>query len=332
MLVLSIIFRWQAVILMIASGMLVAVVLFKSYTGIEELSMVATDLEFKILYSLFLFSGILIAFLKPLQQDSEKQFKLFTETQEQMKEMSEQIINLLIMKQEFINNINHDIRIPIHNIGSSIYLLRYDWDKLLEEEKRENISIIYQGYKNISSYMNNILDLSDLSNNKMPLTYTKINFLTLTEKIIQSCKDLYLKDPDNIQLIITNHTQNTSVLCDEKKISQVIKHLIKNAIEYTNNGVIEVILSNEIFNSDRGKNLQGLKFSVVDEGIGVPENEVLHIFGPFIKSSYTKKKTRNAGIGLALAEKIIKIHQGIIWVSNNIDKKGATFSFIIPIR
>ena len=74
------------------------------------------------------------------------------------------------------------------------------------------------------------------------------------------------------------------------------------------------------------------KFDIVDEGIGVPESEMLHIFGPFVKSSYTKKKTRNAGIGLALTEKIIKIHQGIIGVSNNTEKRGATFSFIIPIR
>jgi signal transduction histidine kinase len=121
------------------------------------------------------------------------------------------------------------------------------------------------------------------------------------------------------------------VVCDEQKITQAIKHLIQNAAQYCDHGTIEITLSTSYFSPTSDTNIKGLKFAISDEGVGIPENELSQIFGPFVQSSYTKKSFGSRGLGLALTERIIQVHKGIIWAQNNINKAGSTFCFILPL-
>ncbi len=327
--VVSIIFRWQAALFMIISGAFCSVIFIKYCAGIQTIE-AAITMKIKITYCLLLLSSILIAFLKPIQDNADKKLKLFKEAQEQITDMSEQMLNLLIMKQEFINNINHEIRTPIHQIGSSVSIMRNDWDNCSEKEQREYAEIIYQGYQRIKEYMDNILDLSDLSTNRIKLKYQYINFQELTEKALEECKELYLTDNSNIQIHINIQADDLIVSCDEEKMSQALKHLIKNAISYTHKGLIEITISNKILISN-DQNVEGIEFAISDMGIGIPEHELSHIFGPFLQSSYTKKISGGKGLGLSLCERIIQMHRGVIWAQNNTNTLGATFKFIIPV-
>jgi signal transduction histidine kinase len=287
-------------------------------------------MKVKITYCLLLLSSILIAFLKPIQESTDKKLKLFKEAEKQINDMSEQMLNLLIMKQEFINNINHEIRTPIHQIGSSVSNIRNDWDKFSEHQKKECTEIIYQGYQRIKEYMDNILDLSDLSTNKIKLKYLSVNFQELTEKVLEESKELYLADNPDIQINLNIEAKDLMVVCDEEKMRQAIKHLIKNAISYTPKGLIEITLSNKMLVIN-DRNVEGITFEITDEGVSIPQHELSHIFGPFIQSSYTKKISGGKGLGLSLCERIIQIHKGTIWAQNNIDKPGSTFKFVIPL-
>ena len=77
------------------------------------------------------------------------------------------------------------------------------------------------------------------------------------------------------------------------------------------------------------QNKSNIEFSVDDEGIGIPKEELYHIFGIFIVSSRTKTSSGGRGIGLALCKKAINLHGGEIWVESN-GTKGAVFKFILP--
>jgi hypothetical protein len=331
MIIISVIFKWHVALFMIAMGMFSSIALFQNYTGTEYISPDMMSLELKIMFCLLFFSSTLIAFLKPIQQIHDKKLKLFSEAEKQIKEMSEQTLNLLIMKQEFVNNINHEIRTPIHHIGSSVYAIHNDWDKFSEDQKKEYINIIYEGYCRMTEYMNSILDLSDLSTNKIQLRHQKVDVQKLTQKILDDCKELYVEN-SNLQFDINIEALDVVVLCDEEKIAQAIKHLIKNAINFTSKGLIEIFLSNQSVLNAKGQSVPGLKFCIKDSGIGIPESELSYIFGPFIQSSYTRTIAGGRGLGLALCERIIKIHHGIIWAENNSPEPGATFAFVIPVR
>jgi signal transduction histidine kinase len=330
-LLVSIIFRWQAALLMVLAGVFGSIAFFKAYSGIEHLPIDIMDVQFKMMYGLLLLSSILVAFVKPAQQSSEKQTKLFSEAEKQINEMSDQMLNLLIMKQEFINNINHEIRTPIHQIGASVSAIKQDWNKCSDEQKQEYADIIYQGYQRITEYMDSILDLSDLSTNKIKLKRSAVNLQELTQSVLDECKELYLNDRD-LQFAINVEAEKVEVVCDEEKMRQAIRHLIKNAIIYAKKGKIEIGLSNQgVLNRDN-IGVPGIKFAIRDEGVGIPEDELSHIFGPFVQSSYTKSKSGGRGLGLALCERIIQIHQGDIWAKNNEGRPGATFFFLIPLK
>jgi signal transduction histidine kinase len=196
MMIIAIVFRWQIVLFMLFVGVFLTAVAFKIFGGVTFVDIGLVALEFKILYCFLLFSCVLLAFLKPLQQDTDRKIKLFCEAEQRIKDMSEQILNLLIMKQEFINNINYEIRNPVHHIGSSVYLLHKDWGIMKDEERKDNIDIIYQGYKKIAEYIENILDLSELSTNKIKLNYKSVNLAHLAQKILDDYRRFHLDNSD----------------------------------------------------------------------------------------------------------------------------------------
>jgi len=331
MMIIAIVFRWQIVLFMLFAGVFLTALSFKIFGGVTFVDIGLVALEFKILYCFLLFSCVLLAFLKPLQQDTDRKIKLFSEAEQRIKDMSEQILNLLIMKQEFINNINYEIRNPIHHIGSSVYLLHKDWKIMTEEDKKDNVDIVYQGYKKIAEYVESILDLSELSTNKIKLNYKSVNLVELTQKILDDYRKFYVDNPDLFNFYLNVETDDVSLLCDEEKISQVIKYLIQNSIDYANSGQVEVSIGSYEFNLLDRKNIKGIKLSVSDQGVGIPEQELAYIFGPFIQSSYTKTNYGGRGLGLTIAERLIQVHKGIIWAENNVGKPGCTFSFVLPL-
>jgi len=237
--------------------------------------------------------------------------------------MSQQLLKHMIIRQEFINNVNHEIRTPIHHVGAYLKDLKEHLETSSNEDKRESIEALEKAYERIRGYMDNILDLSKLSNNSVKLKYESINFPELVNEVIDQFTKLYLEDKD-IQFYFKSNIDDLNVKCDRDKITQVLINLLKNAVEFTPKGTIEIVLSKENIGSTKV-----IKCSVIDEGVGIPEEELFDIFGPFIQSSRTKNMSGGKGLGLAICEHIIKLHKGKIYAKNNL-YKGATIAFTIP--
>ncbi len=103
--------------------------------------------------------------------------------------------------------------------------------------------------------------------------------------------------------------------------ARTIDNIVINAIQYCKKGIIAITLKST-------KN-HTIEFSVQDDGIGIPEEDLLDIFNPFTVSSRTKTPAGGRGVGLALCKKVIDAHNGIISAKNN-DSKGSLFRFILP--
>ncbi|KAF8817990.1 Autoinducer 2 sensor kinase/phosphatase LuxQ [Rickettsia endosymbiont of Cardiosporidium cionae] len=113
------------------------------------------------------------------------------------------------------------------------------------------------------------------------------------------------------------------------RIAQVIRNILDNAIKYGNQHDIIVTIENISFSSISKRSINGIKISVTDHGIGIPKNELEHIFTPFSESSRTKSIAGGTGLGLAICNSIIIAHNGRIKANSN--KKTTTISFILPI-
>jgi len=317
-----ILFSWKAALLMLLIGFIGSLWFVKTFLSLDYLNI--ADVQFYLILFLLLISSILIAFLKPHQEANIQNIELLSLQSKEIQHMSEQLLKHMIIRQEFINNVNHEIRTPIHHVGAYLEDLKDRWYTDDPNDKKESLDMLEKGYQRIKGYMDDILDLFSLSNNNIKLKYEIVNFQELVNEIIDQFTKLYLGDKD-IQFYFKCSTKVLKVKCDKDKITQVLINLLKNAVEFTTKGTVEIVLS-----KDNIGNTEGIKCSIIDEGVGIPEEELFDIFGPFIQSSRTKNMSGGKGLGLAICEHIIKIHKGTIYAENN-PKKGAMLSFIIPL-
>jgi PAS domain S-box-containing protein len=230
-------------------------------------------------------------------------------------------------KSEFLANISHELRNPMHHILSySKYgIEKISWVK--PEKLKHYFNQIRISGTRLMNLLNDLLDLSKLEAGKMEYRFESTSFM----KLIKDAVDELVPELTNKELNVEigEACQETSAYCDAYKIGQVIRNLLNNAIRYTpEEGTINV-------DCEKGRCTRiedsgpGITISISDNGVGIPNDELMTIFGKFTQSSKTKTGAGGTGLGLAICKEIIGDHQGAIWAENN-PSGGATFSFFVP--
>lgn len=314
--IISALVRWNLALPIIVLGILITNQFYNYYQHNYLHHQSYRIVDFQISYLLILISGILIIFLRP-QQDQQDIFERKIDLlDKQIEKQNTELQKSLKIKDEFLANISHEIRTPLTGVYSLSDSLNNMYEDLTENKRREIVKLIANNAKRLSDLIENILDLSRLSSLKYELNIREVNLSELLYDRIEICKKLYLDDKD-IQFIL-NIEDNLIVACDEHYIKSVIDNLIINAIKYSKEGIIKISLNKEGAKA---------KFSIKDEGIGIPRKELLDIFDVFVVSSRTYSPAGGRGVGLALCKKTIDLHKGKIWAES--EGKGATFSFVL---
>lgn len=223
-------------------------------------------------------------------------------------------------KSRFLANMSHELRTPMHSILSFAALgLKKTGDK----KAARYFDNINQSASRLMRLINGLLDISKLESGKMEVNPSVNNLKALIDQQLQSLGSLFQD-----KQIQTKHICDDQIegFFDANLISQVITNILSNAIKFSpENSIIEINCGRE------GGNLY---CRIIDEGIGIPDDEVDAIFDRFIESSHTKSKAGGTGLGLSISQEIIKLHHGKIWaVSPPIDRKSGTqIEFSIPAQ
>lgn len=319
---LAILMRWQIAILMIIGGTITSIQFYKMYEGISVLPDYVDGLQFKVTYSLLLISGILIAFFKPKQQHQELTEENNVFLSSKVGDQKKELARLHELKNEFLRNLEHEAHTPITGITSMGQVLWEKYDKFTEKQRRQATQEIAKSSERLTSLVNNLIDLSKLENINYKLNKTPVNLSSLVYKRLEICRKLYTeernKENQNFDLNIEG---KLIISCDEYYISRTIDNIIINAIQYCKKGTIAITLKSTKEDS--------IEFSVKDEGIGIPKEELLDIFDPFTVSSKTKTPSGGRGIGLTLCKKVVTAHNGEI-TANSTKDKGSLFCVILP--
>ncbi|MBT4290206.1 MAG: response regulator [Deltaproteobacteria bacterium] len=229
-------------------------------------------------------------------------------------------------KSEFLSNMSHEIRTPMHQILSFSQLGVSKFDKVNSEKLLHYFLKIGAVGKQLMSLLDNILDLSNLDSGKMAYKFQNVNFKYLINSLIKEFDSV--KNKKGVTLEISEMMVSTEIVCDEYKIRQVVYNLLSNAIKFTPKGK-KIYIS--IKQSQDEAPVPALYIRVSDQGIGIPEAELITVFYKFIQSSKTKTGAGGTGLGLAICKEIIEAHKGKIWAENN-PEGGATFSFMLPFE
>ena len=225
-------------------------------------------------------------------------------------------------KSEFLANMSHELRTPLNSIiGFSDILLEKVFGELNEKQFRY-ISNISTSGKHLLTLINDILDLSKVEAGKMELHYSEFSIDSVFEEIKAVLSPLM--QVKSLEVIFNIESDFTTLEADRGRLIQILYNLVSNSIKFTPNGGKVSIYCKKSGNR--------ALISVIDTGIGISAEDQEKLFQPFtqLDASATRQYC-GTGLGLALVKKLVKLHQGDIWVESD-PGKGSNFTFSVPLR
>jgi signal transduction histidine kinase/CheY-like chemotaxis protein len=227
-------------------------------------------------------------------------------------------------RAEFLSTVSHELRTPLNAINGIAHLL-------LEENPRkaqmDYLSSLKFSGDYLTRFINEILEINKIESHSTQIEEINFDLKLLLSGIQNSLKELALTNKNNLIFEI-DHAIPDYLIGDPTKLSQIILNLINNALKFSKNGEVKVIVK-QTNSTDIETNLH---FAISDTGIGIPEDKLESVFESFSQGSIeVNRKYGGTGLGLTIVKKLIKILGGQISVKSVVDQ-GSTFSFDLAFQ
>lgn len=225
-------------------------------------------------------------------------------------------------KSLFLANVSHELRTPMHGILSFSHFGQQKLTTVPLEKVKQYFDEIHESGSRLMHLLNDLLDLSKLEAHKVVYSKSVSDLREVVADILREMAPLLSEKELKVatQFIGDQFFANF----DRDKISQVVRNLLSNAIKFSNpKTCIEIeIKTNQKENQ--------IVCSVINQGVGVPSEELESIFDKFVQSSRTRTGAGGTGLGLSICKEIIEGHSGKVWAES--DSKGkTTLSFALPL-
>ena len=234
---------------------------------------------------------------------------------EKAKSDIEYLERLQRMRSQFLGNVSHELRTPIFSIQGYLETLL---NGAIDDPKvnKHFLQKANQNTVSLSNLLNDLIDISMIESGEMRMSYRYFDINIFIQSIVNEFAPM--AGEKNIKLIFNPAKEGLQVFGDKDKIRQVFVNLLQNAIKYTDEGSIEILLDEE-------KKL--VNISVKDTGIGIPEEDLNRIFERFYRVDKARSRAvGGTGLGLAIVKHIIEAHNSKIIVQSK-QGEGSTFSF-----
>jgi signal transduction histidine kinase len=268
------------------------------------------------LLALVVFFGILLikSVIKEVQQREELE-KITIE----LEAANERLRQLDEAKSEFLSIASHQLRTPMTSIKGLLSMLLEGFWGPMNENQKKYVGQVAQSSERLLALIEDLLNISRIEAGRMQFEFKPISLENLVEDVIRELKPQ--AETKNLYLKFDKPEKLPMVKADSLKLRQVIQNLIDNSIKYTAKGGSTIQVKQQENN---------LLFSIKDTGVGLPAGQ--HLFEKFERGEKAATQhTEGLGLGLYLADKIIKAHHGKIWAESEGEDKGSIFCFTLPI-
>lgn len=266
-------------------------------------------------------AGIALENARLFQQQKQYSYQLETKNKE-LEISKNKAINSDLAKSYFLRNMTHELRTPLNGILGYAQILQRS--ETLSEVERRGVNTIYQCGDSLLGLVNDIIHITQKETENYEISSNEVNLPHFLNSIIgiaqpQAHAKLNLIYQPNSEL-------PTWVLCDEKRLKQVLLNLLSNSIKFTREGT--VILQVKL--AKQTKTDVCLEFLVSDTGIGISEQQQEKLFEPFGQVRNSENKSGGLGIGLTISQKLVRRMGGEIKIKSELGK-GSSFYFTLEL-
>ena len=230
--------------------------------------------------------------------------------------MASELHNSEGIKNDFISSVSHELRTPLTAIrgwGETAKMsLGTD-----EELVQRGLDVVLNEADRLSSLVEELLDFSRMQTGRLSLVSQPMNVSLILRESADMYKELAKKQ--DIDLVLSMPADDLTVMGDKNRLKQVFINIIDNAVKYTNGG------GQVLINLDTEEAC--VRITVKDTGVGIPAEDIDRVKEKFYKAN---KTVRGSGIGLAVADEIIKQHDGLLFIES-IENVGTTVTVVLPI-
>ena len=233
-------------------------------------------------------------------------------------EMADQLKNLEVTRQSFVANVSHELRSPLTSMKGFLEAMM---DGTIQTEEHEHyIEIVLSETRRMTAMVNDLLDLARIESGIITVNYEVFDINELIRRTLITFEARISEKQMELDVRFAN--EQSFVYADSNQISQVLRNLIDNAIKYSPEGrtllVSTYALRKEVY------------VTIRDTGVGIPAEDVPHIFDRFYKveKAHTPSPQVGSGLGLAIVKKIIEAHGQSITVKSA-RGKGTQFTFTL---
>jgi signal transduction histidine kinase len=254
--------------------------------------------------------------------ENRKLFESAKAKNEELEILNQKLKGMYETHKEFTSTVSHELRTPLASIKSTVDLVLDGAPGPLTEDQIKFLTKTKRNVDRLHRLINDILDLTKLESGKVPLN----SALNDMNAVIQEDVEIYQQAAKDkgLYLKVDIKDEIPRLAFDIDKMHQVLNNLIGNAIKFTDQGGVTVVLV-----SHRQRNY--IEIQVHDTGKGISDEDIKKLFRKFQQLGDSRHHVGGTGLGLAICKEIVQRHGGKIWVESEIGR-GSVFKFVLPVE
>ena len=234
---------------------------------------------------------------------------------------AEQLRQASDLKSRFLSYMSHEFRTPLGSIRSITRLLSDELDGPLSPEQHKQVLFISGAATELSDMVDDLLDLAKIEAGRITISPAWFDMLDLFAALRGMFRPIV--DASAVDLIFEEPQDMPRLYTDDKKLAQILRNFISNALKFTQSGEVRI--------SVRPEGEQEVRFAVSDTGIGIPQDMHGNLFEDFVQiDTPLQKRLRGTGLGLSLCKRFAELLGGRVGVDST-PGVGSTFFVIIPV-
>jgi signal transduction histidine kinase len=226
------------------------------------------------------------------------------------------------LKSRFLSYMSHEFRTPLASITSISDILISGLDGPLTKEQQRQVQFVRGSVRELTEMVDDLLDLAKVDAGRISISPEWFEMVDLFSALRGMFKPIV--GSGSVSLIFEETNSIPRIYTDDKKLSQILRNFISNALKFTSEGEVRVGAS--LMENDT------VEFAVKDTGIGIAKEHLPALFSDFVQiDTRIQKRLRGTGLGLSLAKKFAGLLGGNVAVTSE-EGRGSRFSVVIPIR